>query len=62
MKKVIQKIDWVQVGVLGLGLIATLAKSVYEAKRFDEDLNKRYDDHLEKKVSEIIDKKLAKIR
>lgn len=60
MKKVIKKIDWVQVGVLGLGLIASLAKSIYEAKRFDANLNERYDDHLDKRISEIVDKKLNK--
>ena len=26
MKKVLSKVDWIQVGVLGLGLVASLAK------------------------------------
>ena len=56
MKKVLKKIDWVQVGVLGLA--ASLAKSIYEAKRFDADLEKRYDGNLEKKINEIIDKRI----
>lgn len=58
MKKVLSKIDWVQVGVLSLGLAASLAKSVYEAKRFDANLEKRCDEHFEKRVNELIDKKL----
>jgi len=60
IKKVIKKVDWVQVGVLGLGLIASLAKSIYEAKRFDTNLNEKYNNHLEKRINEIIDKKLSK--
>ena len=39
MKKMVKKIDWVQIGVLGIGLVATLAKSIYEAKRFDQDFS-----------------------
>jgi len=62
MKKVLSKIDWFQVGVLGLGLTASLVKSIYETKRFDANLNKRYDDNLEKRISEIVDKKLSKIK
>ena len=58
MKKVLKKIDWIQVGVLGLGLAASLAKSIYEAKRFDADLEKRYDGNLAKKINEIIDKRI----
>ena len=58
MKKVLKKIDWIQVGVLGLGLAASLAKSIYEAKRFNADLEKRYDGNLEKKINEIIDKRI----
>lgn len=58
MKKVLKKIDWIQVGVLSLGLAASLAKSIYEAKRFDADLEKRYDGNLEKKINEIIDKRI----
>lgn len=60
MKKFLEKIDWFQVGVLTLGLTASLAKSLYETKRFDDNLNKKYDDNLEKRINEIIDKKLAK--
>lgn len=62
MKKVLKKIDWVQIGVLSLGLAASLAKSVYEAKKFDANLEKRCDDHFEKRVNELIDKKLKKIK
>lgn len=62
MKKVLKKIDWVQVGVLGLGLAASLAKSIYEAKRFDADLDKKYEDNFEKKVNELIDKKINKLK
>lgn len=62
MKKVLKKIDWVQIGVLSLGLAASLAKSVYEAKRFDSNLEKRCDDHFEKKVNELIDKRLNKMK
>lgn len=58
MKKVLKKIDWFQIGVLGLGLAASLAKSIYEVKRFDADLEKRYDCNLEKKINEIIDKRI----
>lgn len=58
MNKVLKKIDWFQVGVITMGLAATLVKSIYESKRFDSNLNKRYDDNFEKRVEEIIDKKL----
>lgn len=62
MKKFLEKVDLVQVGVLGLGLVASLAKSVYEAKRFDADLDKKYEEHFEKKVSKIVDEKLKKLK
>ena len=62
MKKVLKKVDWFQVSVLGLGLVASLAKSVYEAKRFDANLDKQYDQHFEKRVAEIVDKKLKNIK
>lgn len=62
MKKVLSKVDWIQVGVLGLGLVASLAKSIYETKRFDADLDKKYEDNFEKRVSEIVDQKLKKIK
>lgn len=61
MKKMVKKIDWVQIGVLSIGLVATLAKSIYEAKRFDQDLEEKYEKHFEKKVSEIVDKRLSKL-
>ena len=62
MKKFLEKVDLVQVGVLGLGLVASLAKSVYEAKRFDADLDKKYAEHFETKVSKIVDEKLKKLK
>ncbi len=62
MKKVLSKVDWIQVGVLGLGLVASLAKSIYETKRFDADLDKKYEDNFEKRVSEIVDQKLKKLK
>ena len=62
MKKILEKVDWAQVSVLGLGVVAYFAKAVYEAKRFDADLDKKYEEHFEKKVSEIVDKKLKKLK
>lgn len=62
MKKIIKKIDWIQIGVFSLGIIATVAKTLYENKRFNEELDKKYENNFEKKVSEIIDKKLSKIK
>lgn len=62
MKKVLKKIDWFQVGVLSLGVAASLAKSIYEAKRFDADLNEKYEDNFEKKVNALIDKKINKLK
>lgn len=62
MKNVLKKIDWFQVGVIGLGLTASLVKSIYENKRFDANLNKQYDEHFEKRVSEIVDAKLKKLK
>ena len=58
MNNVLKKVDWVQVGVLGLGLFASLAKSIYESKPFDADLDKKYEQNFEKKVLEIVDKRL----
>lgn len=58
MKKFLEKVDWVQIGVTGLGLITYLVKSIYETKRFNENLDKRYDDNFDKRVAEIVDKKL----
>jgi len=58
MKKVLEKIDWVQIAVTGLSIVAYLAKSMYETKRFNENLNKRYDDNFDKRVSDIVEKKL----
>lgn len=62
MKKFLEKVDWVQVGVLGLGLVASFARSLYETKRFDADLDKKYEDNFEKRVEEIVDKKLNKLK
>jgi len=62
MKNILKKIDWIQVSVLGLGVVASLAKSIYEAKRFDEDLDKKYDEHFEKKVSKIVEEKLKRLK
>lgn len=62
MKNILKKIDWIQVSVLGLGVVASLAKSIYEAKRFDEDLDKKYDEHFEKRVSKIVEEKLKRLK
>ena len=58
MKNVLNKIDWFQISVIGLGLTATLLRSVYENKRFDANLDKQYEQHFEKRVEEIVEKKL----
>lgn len=55
MKKVLSKIDWFQIGVLGLGIAASVAKSFYENKKFDEALQKKFDEKIEKKVNELIE-------
>jgi len=62
MKNFLSKVDWFQVCVLTLGIAASFTKSIYESKRFDDNLDKRYDDNLDKRVSEIVDKKLKEIR
>ena len=62
MKDILKKVDWFQVGVLGLTLATTLAKGIYENKKFDANLNKQYDEHFEKRVAEIVDKKLKKLK
>jgi len=62
MKDMFKKVDWFQIGVLGLGVVASLTKSVYETKRFNANLDKRYDDNFDKRVAEIVDKKLKKIK
>lgn len=62
MNKIFKKVDWVQVGVLALGITASIAKSIYEAKKFDANLQKQSNDHFEKKVNELIDAKLKKNR
>lgn len=54
MKKFLKKIDWFQVGVLGLGIAASLAKSFYENKKFDEALDKKFTEQIEKKVDKMI--------
>lgn len=61
LKKIdITRIDWCQVGVVGLGIAATIVKSIYENKRFDANLEKQYINHFEERVSKIVDKKLKK--
>lgn len=60
MKKVLSKIDWFQVGVISLGLVASLSKSIYDAKKFDSVIEKQLDEGLEKKVQEIVKKELKK--
>ena len=62
MNKIFKKVDWIQVGVLALGITASIAKSIYEAKKFDANLQKQSNDHFEKKVNELIDAKLKKNR
>lgn len=62
MKKFIKKLDWVQVGVLALGITASIAKTLYESKKFDENLAKQTNDQFEKKVNELIDAKLKKLK
>lgn len=54
MKKIFKKMDWVQIGVLGLGIAATLAKSIYENKKFDEALDKKFTEAIDKKVNKMI--------
>lgn len=54
----LSKIDFVQVGIAALGAIAGLARTIYEIKRFDENLNRQYIDHFDERVSKIVDKKL----
>lgn len=60
MKRVLNKIDWFQVSVIGLTVVATLTKSIYDAKRFDSVIEKQLDDNLEKKIHEIVKKELKK--
>ncbi len=62
MKNILKKLDWIQVGVLVLGVTASLARTLYENKKFDESLAKKSDDHFEKKVNELIDQKLKKLK
>jgi hypothetical protein len=62
MNKFIKKIDWIQVGVLALGITASLARTLYENKKFDENLTKRSNEHFDKKVNELIDQKLQKLK
>lgn len=54
MKKFIKKIDWFQVGVLGLGIAASIAKSFYDNKKFNEALDKKFAEEIEKKVDKMI--------
>jgi len=62
MKNIFKKMDWIQVGVLALGITASIAKTVYENKKFDDNLAKQTNNHFEKKVNELIDAKLKKIK
>lgn len=62
MNKLFKKLDWFQVGVLALGITASVAKTIYESKKFDANLDKQHNDHFEKKVNELIDAKLKKIK
>ncbi len=62
MKNILKKLDWIQIGVLALGVTASLARTLYENKKFDENLSKKNDDHFEKKVNELIDQKLKKLK
>lgn len=54
MKKVLKKIDWFQVGVLGLGIAASVAKTFYENKKFNEALDKKLNEQIEKKVDKMV--------
>lgn len=56
----LKKLDWASIGVFGLSIAASVAKLVYNNKRFDDHLNKQYDGHLDDKVSKIVDTKLKK--
>ena len=49
MKNIFKKMDWIQVGVLALGITASIAKTVYENKKFDDNLAKQTNNHFEKK-------------
>lgn len=54
----LSRIDWCQVGVFMLGIGATIAKTLYENKKFDENLDRQYIEHFDERVSKIVDKKL----
>lgn len=58
MKKILKKVDWFQIGVLGLGIAASVAKTFYENKKFNESLEKKLEEKVEKKVDEMIEKGL----
>lgn len=61
MKKFdIKNIDWFQVGVGGLTLLATLAQTVYNNKRFDARIDADLDGRLVERVEEIVNQKLKK--
>lgn len=61
MKKFdIKNVDWFQVGVGGLTLLATLAKTIYDNKRFDARIDKDLDGRLVERVEEIVNQKLKK--
>lgn len=61
MKKFnIKEIDWFQIGVIGLSLLGTLAKGIYENKRFDAVVDKNFDGRLVERVREIVEDKIKK--
>lgn len=61
MKKFnIKEIDWFQIGVIGLSLLGTLAKGIYENKRFDAVVDKNFDGRLVERVGEIVKDKIKK--
>lgn len=60
MKNSSKKIDWLQIGVFALGLATAIVKSLYETKRFNDDLNTKYENNFDKRVNELIDKKMNK--
>lgn len=58
MKDFLKKVDWIQIGVTGLSVVAYIAKSLYDTKKFNENLDKRYDDNFDKRVTDIVKKEL----
>ena len=61
MKKFnIKEIDWFQIGVIGLSLLGTLAKGIYDNKRFDAVVDKNFDGRLVERVGKIVEDKIKK--